>query len=78
MAKKALKTLEKERGILFTSDVDPDERYSDEEFTDLLNADTSAWIGVDHEGRTQFLKDNGYEVNRHNMLDGSLSIKPQE
>lgn len=30
--------------------------------------------GVNHKQRIKFLKDNGYEVTRENMLDGQLSV----
>lgn len=33
--------------------------------------------GVNHKDRVKFLEDNGYEVNRQNMADASLSAKPQ-
>jgi hypothetical protein len=80
MANKSLKTLEKERGVLFTGDVDLSKRYSEEEMDELLASDPTKYVGVDHEDRTKFLKDNGYDVTRENMVNSDLSArqKPSE
>lgn len=78
MSKKALKTYEKERGLIFVGDaVDLDARYSEEEFLEFWSV--NEYVGVDHESRTEWLKNNGYEVNRKNMIDHSLeTVAPAE
>lgn len=73
MATKTLEQLEKARGVLFTTNMDLTKRYTDEEFDALLATKTSSYVGVDHEDRTKFLKDNGYDVTRENMVNPDLS-----
>lgn len=42
----------------------------------LLN--TGEFVGVNYDDRVEFLKANGYEVTRENLIDGSLSVKQVE
>jgi hypothetical protein len=75
MAKKTLKTLEKERGVMFIGDVDLSQRLSEEEMDELLAKDYTTYVGVAHDDRTKFLKDNGYDVTRENMMNPDLSAR---
>jgi hypothetical protein len=79
MSKKSLETLEKQFGLMLTGDdVDTKAQYTDEEFTALLNDPKTTFVGVHHEDRIAFLKDNGHEVTRENMVDVHLPAKPSE
>lgn len=50
-----------------------DKEVTADEFKSLV--DKHNFVGVNHEDRIQFLEDNGYEVNRKNMVDPELSAK---
>lgn len=80
MSTKAIKTWEKERGIIIVADdIDLDKRVTEDEINELittkLNEGGGQIVGVNHEDRTQFLKENGYEVTRENLINGNLSRK---
>lgn len=49
-----------------------------EEFDSFVMADLGSFQGVQYEDRVKFLKDNGHEVTRENLLASELSAKPQE
>ena len=51
---------------------------SEEEFIEITSANLADFAGVDTEHRLKFLKENGYEVNRANLIDPELSAKPRE
>lgn len=76
MTKKLITTLEKERGLLFLGKIDEKKKLTDDEFDELLSENTNNFVGVDHEGRTKFLEDNGYEITRENMVDSTLGVRP--
>lgn len=56
-------------------DLKPDGSISEKEFLQIPITDKT---GVNHSDRIKFLKDNGYEVTRENMIDSSLSARPKE
>ena len=70
MAKKQIKTWEREKGLLLLGDVDTSEYVEEEDFAQLALAGS---VGVNFDDREKFLKDNGYEVNRDTLIDSSLS-----
>lgn len=72
MTVKTIAEWEKEKGMLLPSRK-PTEKISEDDFNAIPLDDK---IGVDHESRVKFLKDNGYEVTRENMVDSELSAKP--
>lgn len=78
MSKKSLATWEKERGFIFAGNVDLDQQLTEDEFTDMLFNGKTPAIGVDHKERAKFLKNNGYEVNRENMINSDLSTASTE
>jgi predicted nucleotidyltransferase len=69
---KTLGEWEKERGFIL-QDGNVNKKYTEAEVDELLLTPKS--VGVDHEGRTEFLKSNGYDVTRANMVDPTLSAK---
>lgn len=73
MSKKTIEELEIEKGYVILGDVDLKEKLTDEEFISL--AETNGFHGVNFEDRIKFLKDNGYEVTRENLIDSSLSCR---
>ncbi len=77
MTKKLITTLEKEHGILLLGKIDETKKLTDEEFGELIK-DHHNFVGVNYEDRIKFLNDNGYEVTRENMIDGTLGTKPRD
>lgn len=78
--KKTIAEFEKEKGCIVVrsasgNEIDPKVSITEEEF-DAIPQETK--IGVNHKDRIAFLKKNGYEVTRENMIDSSLSTKPTE
>lgn len=76
MPKETTKTIEeyeKERSVVFVDIEDTSKKITEDEFLVLIK--TTTFVGVDHEQRTKFLKDNGYEVTRGNLTDTTLSTK---
>lgn len=67
---------EREANTFVTDEtVDLEEKITWDEFVKLYMVDRSRSLGVNFEFREKWLKDNGYEVNRKNMIDTSLSGK---
>lgn len=66
---------EKKQGkiILNTDDINLLEKMTIEEFTDL--ADKNMYSPVDYSFREKWLRDNGYEVTRENMVNADLTPK---
>lgn len=50
---------------------------TDKQFMDYYHKNSLDFIPIDWNGRTKFLKDNGYEVTHANMINADLSAKPQ-
>lgn len=69
---KKLDEWERQKGYLVRRLSDPEVMMTEEEFNAIPFSDLH---GVDHEMRTKFLIDNGYEVTRENMI-ADLSAKP--
>lgn len=67
---------EKEKGIMIHVDVDGS-NYLDENQFNILFKECGG-LGVDYTSRTNFLKDNDYELTRTNYLSGELTVKPKE
>lgn len=61
---------EKEKGCLVLSDIDLKKVVSEKEFNAIPLDERHS---VDHDSRTKFLRDNGFEVTRENMMDHRLS-----
>jgi hypothetical protein len=69
---------ERKKSVMFTDEsIDLDQEMTEAEFDKLYHKPTG-WAGMDHEGREQFLRQNGYKVTRKNMLDHELSNKPED
>jgi hypothetical protein len=76
--KHKLGDLEKKFNVIVTAKgVRSDRSLTEAEFIEEYIAKDQSTV-VDHVGRTKWLEDNGYEVTRANMLDGSLTVKAQE
>lgn len=78
MAKLLVTTLEKRQGVIITGDFDLSQKMTEDEFAELIRNEKVEYVGVDHEFRVNFLKNNGYEVNRENMVDLSLTVNPTD
>lgn len=75
---KTLAELEKERGFIA---VDATAEELDKPVGDkklIAMHLEGATVAVNHDHRVEFLKANGYEVTRENMVDSSLSAKPKK
>lgn len=76
MAEKTIEQHERDHKIVLTGITNPKDKMSLDDFREVVKS--GKFIGVDHEQREQFLKENGYEVNRENLIDTSLSTKQKE
>lgn len=73
--KRTVQQWEREQGIMFLGDdVKPKSKISGLQFREM--AAENNHVAVDYPAREQFLKDNGYEVTRENLLNNDL--EPQE
>lgn len=52
------------------------DKITREEFLELSDKNPNGFLGVDYPVRVKFLKDNGYEVTRDNLINPNLSSKP--
>jgi hypothetical protein len=75
MSLKAIKTWEKEKGVIVTTVKDENAKVSEDDFNALLDDPKHKWLGVQYEQRLQFLKDNGYKPTRQNIADATLEVK---
>lgn len=48
---------------------------TEDEFKEATMSNLDDVVGVNHDDRIKFLKDNGYEVTRENMANPDLSAK---
>ena len=71
--KQTIEQFERERNLVFHGDVDLKQRMTAEEF-DVFMAENT-WTGVDFKFREQWLKDNGYEITRENLINVELPSK---
>ena len=53
-------------------------QMTEEEFISISTANLGEFIGVNYKDRVVFLKGNGHEVNRENLINNLLSAKPVE
>jgi len=67
---KTIGDYERERNLILRGDADTSKQVTADEFDELQQE--HAFTGIDHAGRMAWLQDNGYEVNRANMMDISL------
>lgn len=76
--KKTFNEWEIEQGVLVigTLTKDLEKQMTKEEFEAVAYKDGKFPHGVNWTDRTKFLENNGYAVNRKNMVDSSLSAKP--
>lgn len=68
---KTIADWEKERSMVITDKVDVTKKVTEAEFEKLIVGKQN-WVGIDHTFREQWLKDNGYEVTRENLIDLEL------
>ena len=73
---KTLKQWETQAGVITPGDPALNQKLTKEEFRVLYNDPNT--VGVDHDFRTQWLKENGYEVTRENMINVGLRIRSAE
>lgn len=76
MADKKIEQYEREYNLVLSDVKDPSQKVSESEFKEMVS--TLKFVGVDFEQREQFLKDNGYDVTRENLIDPTLSVKQKE
>jgi hypothetical protein len=74
---------EQELSIMFVKDYVANKKLTRQQVYDIRDTyDKETMqpgvIGVTHEERKQWLTDNGYEVNRENMLNGDLTVKQED
>lgn len=69
MSSKTIGDFEKERNFIIRG-ADPKQKITEEEIAAIPLKDK---IGVHHDVRIAFLKANGYEVTRENMVNSELS-----
>lgn len=74
--KQPIKDHEAERGMMLIGGADPDEKITGEEFTQRMI--DQGWKGCDQEQKSKWLKKNGYEVTRENLLNADLPSKAAE
>lgn len=74
---KTIAEWEREHGIMFKDarKYPGNKKLTDEEFRELYSTNPDDWTGVNHEDREKWLKANGYELTRANMMDATLSTK---
>lgn len=70
-SKKTIKDWELEKGFIVRG-AQPMTKLTEQEFDDIPAGEK---VGVNHKDRVQFLKDNGYEVTRENMINVDLGAK---
>lgn len=70
-SKKTIKDWEQEKGVIVRG-AQPLTKLTEQEFNDIPDGEKT---GVNHKDRIQFLKDNGYEVTRENMINTELGAK---
>lgn len=58
---------------LLPDTTDPEEFF--EHIQPLIN--TGEFVGVNYEDRVEWLQANGHKVTRANLIDSTLSVKPQ-
>lgn len=74
MADRTVQQWEREQGIMFLGDkIKPKSKISGLQFREM--AAENNHVAVDYPAREQFLKDNGYEVTRENILNEDLEAK---
>lgn len=61
--------------VVNATDKQLDKTMTEEEFDAIPFIDR---LGVMYKDRVKFLKDNGYEVTRANMMDANLSVRQPE
>ncbi|CAB4152049.1 hypothetical protein UFOVP585_49 [uncultured Caudovirales phage] len=80
MVKKTFEEWEIVRGM-YASDLERHKTDNDitlEEFTKIVEDNMSEFVGVHLEDRLEFLKANGYETTRENLINADLSVRQSE
>lgn len=67
---------EKARKLMILGEVNESSILTENQFQILM--EDRGFIGVDQEGRTEFLKCNGYELTRENYMNSELSARISE
>lgn len=74
--KKSIEQWERERGLVLNGNGDPSMEVTNQQFTALLTR--HGFVGVNHADRENWLRDNGYEINRANLINSQLSTRKKE
>jgi hypothetical protein len=72
---KTIGDFERERNIMVRG-ADPKKTVTADEFDKLVGPHFENAVGIMHEDREAWLKEQGYEVTRENMMDVALPNKP--
>lgn len=76
MSKEVITKLERETGFVA---IDPKDIPSTEDSGEFMqHALKGRFVGVNYEDRVKFLKANGYEVTRENLVNRELSVRQEE
>jgi len=72
---KTLEEWERQKGLVVRNlgSRKPGHQLTEEDFMTIND-----FVGVNYEDRIAFLKANGYEVNRANLIDSGLSTRQEE
>lgn len=73
-ATKSMQEWEKERNLMFTQGYVANKQLTAEEVDEFFASQRT--VGVDFEGRTAWLKENGYDITRENMMNANLAPLP--
>lgn len=75
--RKTVEELEKEENVVLPN-ANLKDKMTVEEFRKMCSDEKVEVVGVHHEDRVKFLKDNGYAVTRENMVNSELSAQPKD
>lgn len=74
MSKEIITKIELQTGYVAANEADLPKTTDPEEFVEY--ALKNNFTGVNYDARTKFLKANGYELTRKNLIDSYLPSKP--
>lgn len=77
---KTIAEWEREKGVMFLDarKHPVNKKVTEDEFMEILQTSEGEYRGVTHDDREKWLKDNGYDVTRANMLDPDLLPKSEK
>lgn len=76
MAKDIITPFEKQTGFVSKDPKRAATFKTVEEMQEDIPLNSNEYVGVNYDDRVKFLKANGYDVTRKNLIDGTLSAKP--